>query len=95
MTPYMLSINHQRQSPIHLQRRRFPDFFGASSQWVAAAAAVGSDASMGAHLGVVIDQFHRRVRSTGSKAQLDKEGISLDDCLEIRESLLNTKHRYA
>ena len=94
MTPYMLSSCQQRQAPVRIHRRRFPPIFGADSQWVAAAAAVGCDGSMGAHIGVVHDHFVRRAGSTGCKAQLEKAGMSGDDCLELKESLLDLRQRY-
>lgn len=74
---------------------RFPSIFDADEcQWVAAAAAVGCDTSMGAHLEVINDQFARRANTTGCKAQLEKAGIGSDDVLEIKESMLDTRKRY-
>jgi hypothetical protein len=95
MTPYMLSSCQQRQAPVRLHRRRFPPIFGADNHWVAAAAAVGCDGSMGAHIGVVTDHFARRAGSMGCKAQLEKAGMTRDDCLELKEALLDLQRQYS
>ena len=73
---------------------RFPSIFDSEDcQWVAAAAAVGCDSSMGAHLEVINDQFARRANTTGCKAQLEKAGLGSDDVLEIKESMMDTRKR--